>query len=128
MTDGNNEGSVDAEQLEQELVKQAEERAQHVDPVENAAMAFSFYTPRFKLLSSQLSKRELKRVLWSIVEGPLAMREYKHKTDIEKEVVAIGKVLFDAKMVMIFDVYSKNAEKIREEAEKQKSLSNEAQT
>ncbi len=113
----NEDGTIDAQKLEEEMLKQHQAK-QNLDPVEMAAKMITVYTPALRQRVGTLSSRQLRRVIMSLMEYPLG-KEYGHK-GVEAEVVAIGRNLQDAKAVLMMDVYYKNAEKIKLEADKLK--------
>lgn len=116
------DGKIDGAKLEKSLIEEAQQQRQVSDPVEMASTMITLYTPAFKQRIFQLSSRQLRRVAMSLVEYPLG-KDYAHK-GIEAETVAIGRNLLDAKAVLMFDTYSKNAELIQKQAEELKNNNN----
>ena len=91
----------DSAAIEQQMVKEEQDRLnKEPDQEELACMMLKLYTPRFNALIDQLSNRQLRRVIKSLVEFPLG-RDYQHNDPKEKECFAIGQGLQDAKMVLI---------------------------
>ena len=114
-----------AVQVEKEILKEEAAKAEKADPLEIAATMFGIYFPRFCSKIDKLSSRALRRVIKAIVETPLNQVPYNPKDKDEKEAFAIAKGLMDAKMVMIFDTYSQNSEKILKEAAEASANTNE---
>lgn len=109
---------VDPVELEKQLLEEERKRMQaDPDPLEIASMMLTLYTPRFCAQIDQLSNRQLRRVIKSLVEFPIG-RTYKHTDKIEAECFGIGKNLMDAKYVLIAHTYNENREKIMAEAER----------
>jgi hypothetical protein len=116
----------DSAAIEQQMVKEEQDRLnKEPDQEELACMMLKLYTPRFNALIDQLSNRQLRRVIKSLVEFPLG-RDYQHNDPKEKECFAIGQGLQDAKMVLILKTYNDNKEKIVAMAEEARAAANEA--
>lgn len=114
------------DEIEKQLVQQEQERLnKEPDQEELACMMLKLYTPRFNALIDQLSNRQLRRVIKSLVEFPLG-RDYQHNDPKEKECFAIGQGLQDAKMVLVLKTYDDNKEKIVAMAEEARAVANEA--
>lgn len=110
------QGYMDPVALEKQLV--AEEQARlNADPdqEELACMMLKIYTPRFNNLIDQLSNRQLRRVIKSLVEFPLG-KDYNHKDKTEAEAFMVGQGLLDAKMVLVIKTYNDHKDEILEGA------------
>jgi len=125
MADGNNEESlldVDIEeavkqQLENldktpEELEQAElanaEQNHGADPMVAAANLYGLYMPKFKQGIKSLSSRGRARLLKALIEYPLNEQEYKHSSQLEKELMAIGHAVLEAKFLMILHTYNES--------------------
>lgn len=115
---------VDPVTTEKEMVAEEKKRQEERDPAEVASMLLTIYTPRFKMMVSKLSNRQLRRLINSLVEYPL--KEYEHKDKMEHECFLIGCGLLDAKFSLIQYTYNENAEKIRADAEAARAAADEA--
>jgi deoxyribose-phosphate aldolase len=109
---------VDAKEVEARMVEEEKKRlAQEPDQEEVACMMLKLYTPRFHGLIDQLSNRQLRRVIKALIDFPLG-KEYTHITALEKETVAVGQGLMDAKMVLVVKTYHDHKDEIIAGAEK----------
>ena len=98
----------DAKEIEQESLAQAEEATQ--DPIAMAASMYGLYMPKFKQGIKQLSSRARARVLMALIEYPLEEKKYVHSTQFEKEMMAIGNAVLEAKFLMILSTYNTSPE------------------
>jgi hypothetical protein len=102
--------TFDPKQVEAELVKMAEERAE--DPAETAASTYRLYLPYFKAQLPKLSTRALRRLVEFLVLYPLEKDRVGATTEVEREMMELTNTLVQAKFVMILDTYNKHAEEI----------------
>jgi len=91
------------EEVEKESLAQAEQAVQ--DPIAMAATMYGLYMPKFKQGIKQLSSRARARVLMALIEYPLEDRKYVHSTSFEKQMMAIGNAVLEAKFLMILSTY-----------------------
>lgn len=98
----------DPVEVEQEMLRQAQERAD--DPIEAASAAYSMYVPHFKRLLPQLSTRGLRRCLNFLVLYPLEQDAVKAASDEEKQFMHLVNSLVEAKFVMIMHSNFANAQ------------------
>jgi len=89
----------EAAQLEQEMIKRAEEN--QTPPQEVAAAMFNLYLPRFQMMVDKLSNKSLRRVLKALIEYPLVEEDFKFSGELEKETFLIAENLILAKVMMI---------------------------
>lgn len=87
------------EEIEKEALEQAEKAAD--DPIAQAATLYGLYMPKFKQGVKKLSSRARARLLMALVEYPLNERQYKHTSKEERELMAIGSAVLEAKFLMI---------------------------
>lgn len=97
-------------EVEELLLEQANQRTQ--DPVETAAMMYGMYLPHFKRGLKQLSSRARSRVMNALVEYPLNEKKYSHRDGLEKELMAIGHAVLEAKFLMILATYNNGLEEL----------------
>lgn len=100
----------DPAELEKQMVEEEKKRLEP-DQEEIACMMIKIYTPRFERLVDQMSNRQLRRVMKSLIAFPLG-EAYNHKEGIEAEAFKIGVGLKDAQTVLVLKTYSDNREKI----------------
>lgn len=105
---------INAREIEQEMIRQAQERSQ--DPTETAAQMYSMYIPHYKSAVPKLSTRGLRRVLNNLILYPLEQDDIKAASQFEKEMMQLVNSLVEAKFIMILDQYRLNAEKLYEAA------------
>lgn len=98
----------DPKEVEAELIRQAEARAE--DPIESAAMAYQMYVPHFKRLLPKISTRGLRRVLQYLVLYPLEKESVTAASEFEKQFMQLVNSLVEAKVLMVLDSYRQNAE------------------
>lgn len=98
----------DPKQIEADLIRIAEERAQ--DPTEMASQAYQMYVPHFKRALPKLSTRGLRRVLQFLVLYPLEVESVKSANQFEKEMMQLVNSLVEAKFILLMDSYRKNSE------------------
>ena len=108
MTD--NQEVKSADDIEKHLLEQAQAKVQ--DPIEAAAMMYGLYMPKFKQGLKTLGSRARIRVMNALIEYPLNERKYNHVTLLEKELMAIGHAVLEAKFVMIMATYNQNLDKL----------------
>lgn len=89
----------EAAQIEQEMIKRAEEN--QTPPQEVAAAMFNLYLPRFQMMVDKLSNKSLRRVLKALIEYPLVEEDFKFSGELEKETFLIAENLILAKVMMI---------------------------
>jgi len=102
----------DATAIEAQML--AEEQARlnkEPDQEEIACMMLKLYTPRFNSLVDELSNRQLRRLIKSLIEFPLG-KDYKHVDKTESEAFAVGQGLLDAKMILVIKTYNDNKDQI----------------
>lgn len=100
----------DSKQVEQEMLKAAENRA--VDPAESAAMVYSMYRPEFLKRIPKLSSKAMRRVLQLMIEMPLNEKQLSGTTQVEREVLMLGDAMLQSKFVMMLDTYKDGAEQL----------------
>src|SRR5690349_21560891 len=91
--------NFDPKQVEAELVKIAQERAD--DPVETAASTYKIYLPFYEKNLSRLSTRGLRRVINYMIKYPLEQNDAKAANPFEREMMELINTLVQAKFVMI---------------------------
>ena len=89
----------DSKAIEEELLAKAEANAE--DPMQQASAMFGLYMPKFKQGVDKLSSRAKSRVLKALIEYPLNEKAYQHSSHHEKEMVAIGDAVLQAKFLMV---------------------------
>lgn len=109
-----NKLNFDPKEIEAELVRIAEERAD--DPAEVAAQTFRIYLPFYRANKNKLSTRALRRILDFLVLYPLESDKTGATSDVEREMMELINTLIQAKFVMILDTYRANAETLYEAA------------
>lgn len=114
MNGANEMKEVTAEDIEQRLMEEANAKVQ--DPVGTAAMLYGLYLPKFKEGISQLSSRARARVLNALIEYPLNEKKYAHRSALEKELMAVGHAVLEAKFLMIMATYNSSMEELIEAA------------
>jgi hypothetical protein len=75
-----------------------------------AATMFGIYLPRFKAKIRQMNSKARERVLFALVEVPIAEKDYNPITKDEREAFLIGQSLLEAKMLMIMHTLRTNEE------------------
>lgn len=100
----------DPKEVEQQLLKIAEERAE--DPVETAASAYRMYLPYYRANLPKMSTRALRRIIKFIVEYPLEKEEIGAANAYEREMMELINTLVQAKFVMVLATFNNNAEQI----------------
>lgn len=108
---------LDPAKVEAAMLKAEAKKGEEIDPEEIASMLLTLYTPRFCALVDQLSNRQLKRLIKSMIEYPIG-KNYNHNDSTEAEAFNIGNRLVDAKYVLMVNTYNENREVIMEAAEK----------
>jgi hypothetical protein len=113
-------------ELESKMIQEEKERLEkEPDQEETACMMLKVFTPLFNAKIDQLSNRQLRRVIKSLVEFPLG-RDYKHNDKTESECFAIGQALLDAKMVLVIKTYNDNRDEIIRLAAEARAAADEA--
>lgn len=87
-----------SETVETPLAPQQQEEP---SPEKIAEYMFSTYLPRFKMHTSRLSNKALRRVLNALIEVPLVEEMPKFPTDEEADCFNTGQALMQAKWMMI---------------------------
>lgn len=106
--------NFDPKQVEAELVKIAQERAD--DPVETAASTYRVYLPFFDANLKKLSVRGMRRLVNFLVKYPLEQDDIKAASPFEREMMELVNTLVQAKFVMILGTYNEHAEQLYEAA------------
>lgn len=101
----NDEIKANPEKMEEILLKEAEHQAKTKDPIESAATMYGLYAPKFLQGVKRLSSRQRSRVLKALIEYPLNEKKYAHTTQLEKEMMAIGHAVLEAKFLMILATF-----------------------
>lgn len=109
------DGKLNPDTIEKLMIEEEAKRQKAAQPDEVAAMLIKLYTSKFNNLIDQLSSRQLRRVMKSLNSYPVE-KDYIHNNPIEKEAVAIGRNIQDAKMVLIFDTYKDSFEQLYDAA------------
>lgn len=94
----------DPHEAEQEALAQAEQAP--TDPFAAAATMYGLYMPKFLQGVKRLSSRGRTRVLKALVEYPLQEKDYIHSSQLEKEMMAVGNAVLEAKFLMILSTYN----------------------
>lgn len=95
-----------------EIPKEAAE-----DPAGAALFLYNTYLPRFKLKAKGLSSRARARVLNALIEYPLNEKAYVHNTAEERELMAIGHSLLEAKFILIMSQLTGNLDQLVDAAD-----------
>lgn len=106
--------NFDPKQVEAELVKIAQERAD--DPVETASSTYRIYLPFYEKNLSKISTRGLRRVINFLVKYPLEQDDIKAANPFEREMMELINTLVQAKFVMVLGTYQQHAEQLYEAA------------
>lgn len=104
----------DPKEVEQQLVKMAQERAD--DPVETAASAYRMYLPYYRANLPKMSTRALRRIIKFIVEYPLEKEEIGAANAYEREMMELVNTLVQAKFVMVLATYNEGAQQLYDAA------------
>lgn len=104
----------DPKEVEAQLVKMAEERAE--DPVETAASTYKIYHPFYKANRNKLSVRGMRRLIDFLVEYPLERDSINAANQFEREMMELINTLIQAKFVMVLGTYNQHAEQLYEAA------------
>lgn len=91
---------------------------------EKAAKLFTSLLPQFKVLSKDMTKSELKRVLNALVEAPLNEEKFKFYRQIEVNAFNTGMAIMNAKHTMMFVALNQKAEEEKAKTEEKKEESN----
>lgn len=113
MTEENKEPvykNFDPKQIEQELIEQAQQRAD--DPAESAATAYQMYVPHYKRLLPKMSTRSLRRILNFVTLYPFEQESVKSANELEKQFMQLVNSLVEAKFVMIMASFNENAQQL----------------
>ena len=84
------------------------------DPINAAANMYGLYMPKFKQGVDMLSSKALRRLLKALIEYPLEETKYQHSTPLEKQLMAIGHAVLEAKFLMILQTYNTHMDKLEE--------------
>lgn len=112
----NEEIKQNPEEMEKMLVEEAERQAQIKDPVESAATMYGLYAPKFLQGIKRLSSRQRSRLLKALIEYPLNEKKYNHTSQLEKEMMAIGHAVLEAKFLMILATFYNNIDQLTDAA------------
>lgn len=102
--------NFDPKQIEQELLEQAQQRAD--DPAESAATAYQMYVPHYKRLLPKMSTRSLRRILNFVVLYPFEQDSVKSANELEKQFMQLVNSLVEAKFVMIMATFNDSAQQL----------------
>lgn len=126
MTDGVKDNDLldgkSMDQLENELVKEAQERS--LDPVAAAATGYGLYAVKFKQGVDMLSARGSKRLLKALIDDKLGSKKY-NLQGIEKTLLEIGNFAMECKFLMEMHTYNENAEELAQAADPNVELTEE---
>jgi len=114
--------TFDPVEVEKESLKTAEQAAQ--DPIGHAMTMYGLYMPKFKQGVKKLSSRARARLLMALIEYPLNEIKYQHSTQHEKEMMAIGDAVLQAKFLMILHTMH-NSEKLEKALDQNQELTEE---
>lgn len=106
--------NFDPKQVETELVKIAQERAE--DPVETAASTYRVYLPFYDKNKGKLSVRAMRRLVDFLVKYPLEKEKPGAVTPFEREMMELVNTLIQAKFVMILGTFNEHAEQLYQAA------------
>lgn len=103
-----------AETVEQEMLRK-DEVALSDDPEGIAATMLGLYTPRFYELVQKLSQKELRKLIWSLVEDGIEDKPYNFTSKEGKEAFLIGRNLFSAKIMLVASQFDEILKKSQEQ-------------
>lgn len=108
---------VDTSKIEEKLIEDQSKDLDAQDPTQAAAMMYGLYAPKFLQGVKMLSSRGRTRVLKALIEYPLNEKEYKHSSQLEKEMMSIGHAVLEAKFLMILSTMYNNIEELQDAAD-----------
>lgn len=104
----------DPKEVEEQLVKMAQERAE--DPVETAAAAYRMYLPYYRANLPKMSTRALRRIIKFIVEYPLEKNDIGAANAYEREMMELINTLVQAKFVMVLATFNSVSDQLYDKA------------
>src|SRR5580658_1721976 len=99
--------TTDPLEAELALLKQKEQEQMARSPEDVAAKLFATYWPMFRDSLDIVGKKSLKKIIRFLIETPLNEKEYKFFDKKEKQIVAIGERLLQAKWEMMLHTLMK---------------------
>ena len=87
------------------------------NPADAALFLYNMFLPQFKAKAKKLSSRARARVLNALIEYPLNPKAYVHNTHEEKELMAIGHSLLEAKFILTLTQLNANLDQLVEAAD-----------
>lgn len=97
------------EEVEQALNKAKDQINRH-NPEDVAAAFFKMEQPKFKKLIESLSHRQLKRLVFQLVSGPLVQQQYVATSEEEKRAYYLGDQMIYNRMIMQLSMEMQKAE------------------
>jgi hypothetical protein len=85
-------------------------------PEDVFAGMFQIYLPRFRMLTSKMSSRMLKRMVVALIEAPLNEKEYNPRDVLEREAFVLGDKLLQAKFFMMMHTLAEQQQQAEQAA------------